>query len=177
MVPCQVKAGQSVVWPSTPAMWLKSATWCLLRHSSALLAVLIVLGGSLAQAQDSRELTAKVIKDDLKIEVDVAGVFVADDKDEIAMEPSKYRGDLIVTHILPEGTEVKEGDVLMEFDTDKLDEALEEAGNEATDAEVDLVDLRLHSHVDDDGRFVFENVPEGDYLIRVESRSSDDPKR
>ena len=94
-------------------------------------------GGQLF-AQDTTELTAKVVKMDLKIEVEVVGVFVADDKDEIAMEPSKYRGDLIVTKILPEGSDVKEGDVLMEFDTDKLDEALEEAENEATDAEVEL---------------------------------------
>lgn len=89
-------------------------------------------------AQDDGELTAKVIQQDLKIEVEVSGVFVADDKDEIAMEPSKYRGDLIVTKILPEGSEVKKGDVLMEFDTDKLDEALEEAENEVTDANVEL---------------------------------------
>lgn len=90
------------------------------------------------QGQDSTELTAKVTQEDLKIEVELTGVFVADDKDEIAMEPTKYRGDLIVTKILPEGAEVKQGDVLMEFDTNKLDEALEEAENEVTDAKVEL---------------------------------------
>lgn len=88
--------------------------------------------------QDSTEITAEVVQADLKIEVELSGVFVADDKDEIAMEPTKYRGDLIVTSILPEGAEVKEGDVLMEFDTNKLDEALEEAENEVTDAQVEL---------------------------------------
>lgn len=86
-----------------------------------------------ANAQSESELTAKVIKGDLNIEIEVNGEFVADDKDEIRMEPSKYRGDLIITKILPEGTAVKKGDVLMEFDTDKLDEALEEANNEVTD--------------------------------------------
>ncbi len=87
-------------------------------------------------AQESSELTAKVTKGDLKIEVEVPGEFIADDKDEIRMEPSKYKGDLIITKILPEGTPVKKDEVLMEFDTDKLDEALEEAENEVTDEEV-----------------------------------------
>lgn len=87
-------------------------------------------------AQDSVELTAKVTKGDLKIDVEVTGEFVADDKDEIRMEPSKYRGDLIITKILAEGTAVKKDEVLMEFDTDKLDEALEEAQNEVTDENV-----------------------------------------
>ncbi len=90
------------------------------------------------RGQDNTELTAEVTQEDLKIEVELTGVFVADDKDEIAMEPTKYRGDLIVTKILAEGAEVKKGDILMEFDTNKLDEALEEAENEVTDANVEL---------------------------------------
>lgn len=92
--------------------------------------------GSITIAQDSAEMTAVVTQGDLKIDVEVTGEFVADDKDEIRMEPSKYKGDLIITKILSEGTEVKKGDVLMEFDTDKLDEALEEAENEVTDEKV-----------------------------------------
>lgn len=95
----------------------------------------IILAANVA-AQEPVELTAKVTKGDLKIDVEVSGEFVADDKDEIRMEPSKYRGDLIITKILAEGTAVKKDEVLMEFDTDKLDEALEEAENEVTDEEV-----------------------------------------
>ncbi len=95
----------------------------------------LVIASTLS-AQEDNELTAKVTKGDLKIEVEVSGEFVADDKDEIRMEPSKYKGDLIITKILAEGTSVKKDDVLMEFDTDKLDEALEEAENEVTDESV-----------------------------------------
>lgn len=82
--------------------------------------------------------TAKATKGELDVTVNLPGIFVADDKDEIKMEPSKYSGDLIITKILAEGVNVKEGDVLVEFDTDKVDEAIEEAENEATDAEVEL---------------------------------------
>ncbi len=99
---------------------------------------ILIGAGGLLNGQDRSELTAKVTRGDLKIEVDVMGEFVADDKDEIRMEPSKYRGDLIITKILAEGTAVKKGDVLMEFDTDKLDEALEEAQNEVTDEDVEV---------------------------------------
>ncbi len=103
-----------------------------------LLLVPLLAQPTAVRAQGDQDLTAKVSKGDLRIEVEVMGSFVADDKDEIAMEPSKYRGDLIVTKILPEGVPVKKDDVLMEFDTDKLDEALEEAQNEVTDANVEL---------------------------------------
>ena len=102
----------------------------------ALIACSILADGqSKAIAQETNQLTAKVKKDDLKIEVQVSGTFVAEDKDEISMEPSKYRGDLIITKILPEASVCKKDDVLMEFDSDKLDEALEEAQNEVTDEE------------------------------------------
>ena len=82
--------------------------------------------------------TATAIKGDLEYQVNLPGIFVADDKDEIKMEPSKYKGDLIITKILAEGVYVKKGEVLMEFDTDKVDESIEEAQNEATDANVEL---------------------------------------
>ncbi len=92
-------------------------------------------GDSVAQQP---ELTAKVLRQDLKIEIELPGVFVADDKDEIAMEPGQYQGELIITRIKSEGVDVKQGDVLMEFDTDNLDQALEEAQNLVADAEVEL---------------------------------------
>ena len=104
------------------------------------LAVLIT-GATLSReinGQDSEPQTAIATKGDLQIQVQLPGVFVADNKDEIKMEPTKYSGDLIITRILAEGVYVKKGDVLLEFDTDKVDEAIEEAENESTDAEVEL---------------------------------------
>ncbi len=103
----------------------------------ALLAISVICNITLAQS-DSESLTAKVIKDDLKIDIEIPGVFVAEDKEEIAMEPKQYKGELIITKIAQEGLSIKQGDVLMEFDTDNLDDALEEAQNLVTDAEVEL---------------------------------------
>lgn len=105
-----------------------------LRYLIVLIACSVLAGGQHQTiAQETNQLTAKVKKDDLKIEVQVSGVFVAEDKDEISMEPSKYRGDLIITKIIPEASVCKKDDVLMEFDSGKLDEALETAQNEVTD--------------------------------------------
>lgn len=101
-------------------------------------ALLFAVDNTVGQSENDDELTAKVVKEDLKIEIEIPGVFVAEDKEEIAMEPKQYKGELIVTKIAQEGTAVKEGDVLMEFDTDNLDDALEEANNVVTDAEVEL---------------------------------------
>jgi len=84
------------------------------------------------------DFEVEVVKQDLDIDVELAGVFVAEDKDEIRMEPKAYRGELIVTKLLSEGTAVKEGDVLMEFDVATLEESLEEARNEVEDKQVEL---------------------------------------
>ncbi|MFK7767387.1 MAG: efflux RND transporter periplasmic adaptor subunit [Mariniblastus sp.] len=82
--------------------------------------------------------TAKATNGKLELQTNLPGIFVADDKNEIKMEPRKYKGDLVVTKIVNEGVYVKKGDVLIEFDTDTVDEALETAQNEATDANVEL---------------------------------------
>ena len=83
-------------------------------------------------------MTAKVIKEDLKIEIEIPGVFVAEDKEEIAMEPKQYSGDLIITKIAKEGITVKKGDELIVFDAANLEDALEQASNAVTDAEIEL---------------------------------------
>lgn len=85
-----------------------------------------------------RLLKTTVEKKDLPIDVELAGVFQAEDKDQIRMEPKEYKGDLIVTKIAAEGTSVSKGDVLMQFDKDSIARALEEAENEVADAEVAL---------------------------------------
>jgi multidrug efflux pump subunit AcrA (membrane-fusion protein) len=83
-------------------------------------------------------LRATVVKKELPIDVELSGVFQAEDKDEVRMEPKEYRGDLIVTKIVAEGTYVKEGDLLIAFDKDSLSRALDDARNEVSDAEVEL---------------------------------------
>ena len=101
---------------------------------NVLTALIVCVFASRTGAQE----TATATKGRLEIQTNLPGIFVADDKDEIKMEPRKYKGDLVVTKIVNEGVYVKKGDVLIEFDTDMVDEALETAQNEATDANVEL---------------------------------------
>ena len=108
------------------------------RHCQLMVALLLSLSLFNHTYGQQDALTAKVTKADLAIDVEIPGVFVAEDKDELAMEPEEYRGDLIVTKILAEGTNVKEGDVLMEFDVDKLERALEEAEDKVIDADLEM---------------------------------------
>ncbi len=97
-----------------------------------------LLGLTLLAAPIFGQETVVAEKGKLEIQTNLPGIFVADDKDEIKMEPRKYKGDLVVTRIVNEGAYVSKGDVLIEFDTDSVDESLEEARNEATDASVEL---------------------------------------
>jgi len=101
--------------------------------SPVLIAVLIATAA--AQGPDLR---ATVVQKDLPIDIELSGVFQAENKDEIRMEPKEYRGDLIVTEIAAEGSSVAKGDVLMEFDKDSLSRALDDARNEVADAEIEL---------------------------------------
>lgn len=100
----------------------------------ALMLLTILPASSSILAQD----TIKARTGQLELSVNLPGIFVADDKDEIKIEPSKYSGDLIVTRILPEGVNVKKGDSLIEFETGEVDDTIVEAQNEATDANVEL---------------------------------------
>jgi multidrug resistance efflux pump len=112
--------------------------WRVLMIATGVICAPLDVGWAAAKpAAIDEELVATVIKGDLKIEIEVPGVFVADDKQEIAIEPKQYKGDLIVTKIAPEGMTVSTGDVLIEFARENLDEALEEAKNLVADAEVE----------------------------------------
>ena len=99
----------------------------------------IALLTSVSAPQNERgPFTAEVTKGDLPIAVELTGSFVAENKNDIRVEPKTYRGDLIITSLLPEGSEVKEGDVLIEFDPSSLERSLEDARNEVTDKKVTL---------------------------------------
>ena len=101
-------------------------------------AVLLPSCGLGQEEGDPDQLTAKVEQGDLAIEIELTGSFVADEKDEIRMEPSAYRGDLIITSLVAEGQKVKKGDVLIEFDPSSLEDALEDATDDVEAKTVEL---------------------------------------
>jgi multidrug efflux pump subunit AcrA (membrane-fusion protein) len=111
-------------------------TLLLFARRAALCFPLALAAPGLAQGTDA--MRAAVVQKELPVDIELSGVFEAEEKDEIRMEPKEYRGDLIVTKILAEGAAVKKGDVLIEFDAVNLTRALDDARNELADAEVAL---------------------------------------
>ncbi|NOZ40331.1 MAG: HlyD family efflux transporter periplasmic adaptor subunit [Planctomycetes bacterium] len=61
----------------------------------------------------------KVKRDELKIEVDLDGTFVADEMEEVALRPEVW-SKFTVLEAVEHGTEVKKGEVLVRFDDEKL---------------------------------------------------------
>ncbi|MHC4990192.1 MAG: efflux RND transporter periplasmic adaptor subunit [Planctomycetota bacterium] len=112
-------------------------------HRARLMAIGLMLGLAVVLSlgftdADTEAFTAEVIRSDLKIEVELTGTFVAENKDEIRIEPEAYSGELIITRLATEGAAVKTGDVLMEFDPSSLERSLEDARNEVSDKTVAL---------------------------------------
>jgi HlyD family secretion protein len=87
---------------------------------------------------DERPMVAQAEKKDLPIEVEVSGMFQAEDKERIALEPDEYSGELIIKAIIAEGVTVKKGDQLLDFEVDNLKKAITKAENEVDDARVKL---------------------------------------
>lgn len=120
----------------------------------AVVAALLLVGSTTQDEPPGSQLTAGVESGDLPIEVELSGTFVADNKDEIRMEPDAYRGDLIITQLVPEGRTVKEGDVLIEFDPSNLEDSLDDAKDEvkAKQIDVDKAKAELESWIIDQER-------------------------
>lgn len=75
------------------------------------------------KAEKKKPKPYKVKRDELKIEVELDGIFVADEMEEVALRPEVW-SKFIVLEAVEHGTEVKKGDVLVRFDDEKLEEEL-----------------------------------------------------
>ncbi len=78
-------------------------------------------------AEEKKPETYKVKKKDLKIDVELDGVFVADDMEEVALRPkvwSTFKVEEAVAH----GARVHKGDVLVKFDDEDIEKAIAEGG-------------------------------------------------
>lgn len=82
--------------------------------------------------------TAKVEKGPFRVEVVFKGTFEAERMTEVSIKPEVWK-ELTVVKAVESGTQVKKGDVLVTFDTEKIDKAIR-------DMEVDqrLAELSIH---------------------------------
>ncbi len=82
--------------------------------------------------------TARVERGPFRVVVTLSGVFEAKKVAEVAIRPRSWTMPLVVDRAIELGTPVKKGDVLVEFDREKIDKAIED-----TEVENRLAELAL----------------------------------
>jgi HlyD family secretion protein len=81
--------------------------------------------------------THTVKKEVLKIQVEIGGMFEAEEMAELVLRPKDWTL-LSVLSAVPQGTKVKKGDVVLKLDPEKLDRALADVRTELRLAEINL---------------------------------------
>ncbi len=103
----------------------KDLSLCLVLAALTLLSPLSP--GRAAPQVTLQRLTAPVEQKDLPIDIELTGVFKAEDKSEISVEPEEFSGSLIVMKLAAEGSAVKEGDLLLKLDKRDIQKAISSA--------------------------------------------------
>ena len=70
---------------------------------------------------------AKVEKEPFKVEVTLPGIFEATKLAEVSVKPKAWSAPLVVEKAIDLGMPVKQGDILVEFEHDKIDKAVQDA--------------------------------------------------
>jgi multidrug efflux pump subunit AcrA (membrane-fusion protein) len=79
-----------------------------------------------ASAEGGDRKTVKVEKGPLKAQVELKGIFEAEKTTELSVRPEEWSQPLVVVKALPHGQTVKQGDVLVQFETEKIDRAIDD---------------------------------------------------
>lgn len=81
----------------------------------------------------------------IQVSAEAIGPLVAAQKVEIRLDPEVYSGGFVANDVVPPGTRVKKGEVLVRFDRRKYDEGLKEAKEALDDAERDLAFAKIEA--------------------------------
>jgi RND family efflux transporter MFP subunit len=89
--------------------------------------------------------TAKAEKGPLTAAVVLKGVVEAESAAEVLVRPKAWAGPLLVKKAVPHGTPVKAGEVVVEFDAEKLEQAVKDArqDRELADLSIRMAELEL----------------------------------
>ena len=82
--------------------------------------------------------TSKVEKGPFKVEVTLSGVFESVKMAEVSLKPRAWTQPLVVDRAIELGTPVKQGDILVELDHEKIDKAIQDAEVELSVGEIAL---------------------------------------
>jgi multidrug efflux pump subunit AcrA (membrane-fusion protein) len=92
--------------------------------------------GSKSDKAAPKPATAKVEKSPFKVEVALKGIVESAQMTEVSVKPEAWASPLVVKKAVEHGTPVKKGDVLVEIDLEKLDQALRDLKAERALAEL-----------------------------------------
>jgi multidrug efflux pump subunit AcrA (membrane-fusion protein) len=123
-------------------------------------------------SSSSKPATTKVEKGRFKIEVSLIGVFEARQTTEVWIRPKAWALPLVVERGIELGTPVRKGDVLVEFDREKIDKMIEDSEVENT-----LTDLAL-KHAEEEMPILDKSLPiDLAAAERSKARADEDLKR
>lgn len=91
------------------------------------------------EAEKKKPETYKVEAKKFVLEMEVDGVFVADEMHEVVLRPEKW-GSFEVVEAVDHGARVKKGDVLVQFDDEDLEQAIAEASLELRLGELEMME-------------------------------------
>jgi HlyD family secretion protein len=115
--------------------------------------------------------SAKVVKEPLRIEVSLAGVLEGARKAEVLLDPEVWT-TFEVSKAVEQGTRVKKGDPLVEFETEKMDE---EIRDQRAASELSALSL---AQAEDEFRWFKESLPmDLAAAMRARQNSEEDLKR
>jgi len=134
----------------------------------------------------------KVEKGPFKVDVTLTGVFESARMSEVAVKPKAWSMPLVVEKAVELGTPVKQGDILVELDREKIDKAIQDAEVELTLGELSLkhaeeelpvlekllpIDLaaaeRAKTHADEDlARFLEIDRPNSEKMAQFSVKSA-----
>jgi multidrug resistance efflux pump len=94
------------------------------------------------KSADTKPSTYKVRRRVFKVEVSLDGVFEAKRVAEVALRPQEW-SDFEVLHAVEHGTTVRQGDLLVSIDTEKIDRAIADLERDLTLSRLNLQDTEL----------------------------------
>lgn len=92
--------------------------------------------GKKTAAEKKRE-TLKIEPKKFELEIEVDGVFVAKKTTEVELRPEEW-SQFEITEIVPHGSEIKEGEMLVKFDAEDLNEAIDDLERDQRMSELTL---------------------------------------
>jgi HlyD family secretion protein len=105
-------------------------------------ALIAALASAASLAEDGKPKFAKLAKGTLRVALDKPGVFVPAEPTEVRIWPEAYGDVLQVLEVVPVGTVVKQGDVLLRVDPRKIDEQIKGGEVELRATEQRLADVQ-----------------------------------